>query len=236
MGTAAASLAPRDPWGRAAEVARCRAGALRLLALPFRRALVPDDDAVPALIAVWEYVVDEACCPTARLLEYPPPGDPLPGGELRAEHEALFVLPAARYVSPVDSCLRGGGRGGRRSRGRLRSKPWWAVRKRYAAFGFHRAGDRALEDDHLLVELDYLTALCDTEARRLADRDEAGAEALRREQLDFLDAHLLAWLPELRRRIDAAAELSFYPWLVRALEGYLQLERRHLADDDPQDA
>ncbi len=55
--------------------------------------------------------------------------------------------------------------------------------------------------DHLVTELEFLAWLCLRE--QAAEREGRDAEPFRRAARDFLDRHLAAWVPALRRRLDA---------------------------------
>ena len=55
--------------------------------------------------------------------------------------------------------------------------------------------------DHLVTELEFVAWLCMQE--QTAQQRGGDAESFRRAARDFLERHLLAWLPTFRRRLEA---------------------------------
>lgn len=97
------------------------------------------------------------------------------------------------------------------------------------------AGD--LEEDHIAMELEYMAWSCDMAA------EEEDIYGCLRIQMDFLENHLLNWVPRFNKDIKKFALTAFYPMAGDLLEGWLEfdqsllaslLEMREQAEKEPQ--
>ena len=88
--------------------------------------------------------------------------------------------------------------------------------------------------DHIARELALLAFLCDGEAGALRDQQTGEAEGMRAIQRDFLDGHLLRWLPGLDLAIRQQEE-PFYAALA-SLTLELALDQRADLGDAPLNA
>lgn len=74
-----------------------------------------------------------------------------------------------------------------------------------------KLSDADLMDDHIAIELGYIATLC----QQAADAAQNGQnEALKQNlqmQSDFIDAHILNWLPAFCRKTQACPVGEFYP-------------------------
>ena len=77
--------------------------------------------------------------------------------------------------------------------------------------------------DHLAIELEFMHFLAYQEARALEEGCDPGS--YRRAQRDFLERHLLRWLPRLRKRLEREETPPFFPALIR--ETVHRVERDH---------
>lgn len=100
----------------------------------------------------------------------------------------------------------------------------------YKHFGLQlnpEEGKRELPD-HLCVELQFLHFLAFKEAQA---RDEQEGELLRGyllAQHDFLERHLVGWLPVFQTRLEASCPTPFYVWLGKLLMQIAPLELDYL--------
>lgn len=67
--------------------------------------------------------------------------------------------------------------------------------------------------DHLAIELEFLHFLAYQEAQALEEGRDPGS--YRRAERDFLERHLLRWLPRLRERLEQVEALPFFRALAR---------------------
>ncbi len=129
--------------------------------------------------------------------------------DLRVEYDSLFVVPMAQYVRPYESAYRDGLTGDGITR---------SVRQYYHSVG----GDVTVAygdlPDHLAAELDFMFFLCENERRCWESGNIEEARQHLGAQKDFLEKHLLKWIPDLCHEIQNKTESSFY----RALAGFTQ--------------
>lgn len=85
-------------------------------------------------------------------------------------------------------------------------------------------------EDHLAVELAFMTALCERAALALRDGDEVGAEEALSAQRDFLQRHVLNWIAPLANDIRASSEGGFYAHLATFTEAYARADEEALAE------
>lgn len=96
---------------------------------------------------------------------------------------------------------------------------------RYLADGFQVNLDLHEPEDHLAFELEYLADMSE-QARVCAEaKDKARLHRNVARQLEFIERHLLNWLPELRETAREYAKLTFYPGMLLVAEGALEQGR-----------
>jgi TorA maturation chaperone TorD len=137
----------------------------------------------------------------------PPPGDAVASDALAAEHARLFGGLKSGYGLPPahESVHRGAA---------TPTDVYTDVLACYASAGFGDLREPAAPPDHLGVELKFIALLCHKEMG--AWRAGASVEAIDtlRQQRNFLDAHLLNWMPRFWRLVQARAEHPFYRTLA----------------------
>ena len=103
------------------------------------------------------------------------------------------------------------------------------VKAIYAKKGLSVADKRAeFFEDHIAIELDFMAFLC-KEAQSILDlQDESEASACLEEQIDFLNGHLLNWVPSFCKDIEKYADTEFYKGVAKITSGYLNLDKRIL--------
>ncbi|MDL2060212.1 molecular chaperone TorD family protein [Mesosutterella sp. AGMB02718] len=99
---------------------------------------------------------------------------------------------------------------------------------------FEKAGlakaDRDLLEDHAALELAYMARLC-AKARESAEKkDEKGLDAAVEEQAEFLQKHILNWMPGFCADIRRCPGGDFYKAASLLTEGFLGLEKEGLEE------
>lgn len=141
---------------------------------------------------------------------------------LRDEYTRLFVGPLEMDAPPWESVYLGEG-------GMLFQESTLKVRECYRRFGLLPEEYPRVADDSLALELGFMAEL----ARRASDAFETGetdtlALTLRGAR-DFLNEHLLLWVPKLLERLDKA-EGRFYPQLAHILDSFLKKDLETVND------
>jgi TorA maturation chaperone TorD len=98
--------------------------------------------------------------------------------------------------------------------------PMFEVREWMSRHGLTVENWRVRPEDHLVHELEFLACILESEPS-----DEALGEAA-----DFLDRHLLRWVPDFARRVAARCETPFYAGLNALTGSYLDEVRDLLAE------
>jgi putative dimethyl sulfoxide reductase chaperone len=80
-------------------------------------------------------------------------------------------------------------------------------------------------EDHLAVELEFISYLCSQEGSYWEEKSSTIAREYRRKEKLFLDDHLGRWLPELCRRISEHANPSFYQSLAAFSDIWLKIDQ-----------
>lgn len=105
-----------------------------------------------------------------------------------------------------------------------------AVRQAYRKYGLQAPEYPAEPDDHIGLELDFMFQTSGM-ARERAEQGEGGAfVTLLRDQLAFLEEHLLAWAPRFAADVIRSAETDFYKGMAHLLTGFLTVDRAILQE------
>lgn len=95
------------------------------------------------------------------------------------------------------------------------------LRRDYAGVGLEVRPGLAYPADHVATELEVMASLCHREAHAWEEGSTAQAVATLRREWTFLDRHLVRWLPQLARRVHAAADGGFYAVVLDAGEAFV---------------
>ena len=100
----------------------------------------------------------------------------------------------------------------------------------YRDAGFAKDPGFKEPEDHLAVELAFVSLLCGRAVEALRAGDAAGAERHLGAQLAFVREHLLNWIDRFCSDVRKAAEGGFYFDLATFTEAYLRADEAALAD------
>ena len=89
------------------------------------------------------------------------------------------------------------------------------VTQSYRDAGFEDIYPEAGPPDHIGVELRFLALLCFRESEALSSGDEAVATRYREHQCNFIERHLMAWVPALAEKLIAQSRAPFYTAVAR---------------------
>lgn len=102
------------------------------------------------------------------------------------------------------------------------------VVRRFARDGFKVNPALHEPEDHLAFELEYLAHLNDRAAVLAEAGDAAGLRANFARQVDFIETHILNWLPALTAAARGFAKLAFYPGMLLVAQGTAETCRETL--------
>jgi TorA maturation chaperone TorD len=103
-----------------------------------------------------------------------------------------------------------------------------SVLQHYRRHGLDPSDAAAGSPDHLGLELEFMASLIDQEAAARAAGDIDAADALKDEQVHFLQEHLLQWGPILGRLLAETAQSPFYQALGETVEKFLLADHQGL--------
>ena len=139
--------------------------------------------------------------------------------ELAADYAAIYLTLAVR-ASPNESVWID-------DEQLERQQPMFQVREYYRRHGLAAANWRQRADDHLVLQLQFLS--------HLFKRHATSGSIDLSEVTQFMDEHLLRWLPEFGARVSTGCATLFFAGLAQLTAGYCEELRELLATilDEP---
>ncbi|MDQ0155412.1 TorD/DmsD family molecular chaperone [Robertmurraya andreesenii] len=104
------------------------------------------------------------------------------------------------------------------------------VRNKYKHFGFEIAERHVEADDHIGLELDFLYHLNKLCLQSIEEGNIKEVTYLLAEQKQFMDNHLLVFVPEFSKKIIENADTQFYKGMAKVLNYYLQMDSQVLKE------
>ena len=99
----------------------------------------------------------------------------------------------------------------------------------YRAYGIDK-GDWTEAEDHIALELEFMQILSDRAAAALREGDEDGAFNLLVAQRNFVEDHLVSWVPMMTADMHKYARTKMYQGLAYLVEGFLDTDYAFLKD------
>ncbi|MCJ7569352.1 MAG: molecular chaperone TorD family protein [Anaerolineales bacterium] len=99
------------------------------------------------------------------------------------------------------------------------------VLKIYREEGLNKADEFTEPEDHVAFELDFMAYLCDKTIEVLKEGDNDGALGYLKKQMDFLEKHLIPWVPSFCSDVIRMAQGDFYKAIAKITVGYLSMEQ-----------
>jgi len=132
--------------------------------------------------------------------------------DLVGEYTRLFIGPHRLPVQPYESWW---------VDGKLMSESLLKVKQVYRNAGIAKAKEYAEPEDHIAFELRFMHYLCEEELS--ADTEERIAECLNM-QKEYLNEHLLRWVPDFCDALTENKLSDFYKGIARLTKGFILLE------------
>lgn len=135
--------------------------------------------------------------------------------QLKIDHSKLFVGPYTLLAPPYGSVYLDGER-------KIMGDSTFDVINRYREAGLQTAENYKDAPDHISAELEFMYYLIFKEIEAFSKSGTEEAVAFLQKQKDFLEDHLLAWVPEFAGYIKKHAENPFYNNLGGATVAFLE--------------
>ncbi|MCD8316605.1 MAG: molecular chaperone TorD family protein [Eggerthellaceae bacterium] len=104
------------------------------------------------------------------------------------------------------------------------------VLKTYKSFGILKSKDWKEGEDHISLELSFEQILSERTHDALLEHDEKLVKKLIKAQLDFLDNHLLNWVPLFTHDMKNFAKTKLYKGVAELTNGFLEEDKSFLND------
>lgn len=143
--------------------------------------------------------------------------------ELGIEHTRLFhgLKGGSALAPPYESVHR---------ESRLIGETTKAVVDAYATAGYQAIYEPAGPQDHLGVELRFVSLLCFDESQYWKAHDTVAVAENQSQQSDFLDKHILAWVPAYCNALERESDVRYYQIIAKLTSHALTRDRQLLRD------
>lgn len=102
------------------------------------------------------------------------------------------------------------------------------VKEVYRKWGFAKRAEFKEPEDHIAVELEFMSYLCQRAAGALKDRHVDDAIRLFEAQKSFLIDQLKPWVHEFCDDVADSASLHFYGAIAKITKGFLSIEEENI--------
>lgn len=144
-----------------------------------------------------------------------------PIDQLESAYQRLFVGPGKLEAAPWESVYMD-------KDNALFQPGTLEVRKSYVAQGFIPEKYPHVADDHLGLELDFMTLLAEKAQGALEAGDVGELDGLLDASIKFLDEHLLLWIPSFCETLAESKRGTFYKELAWVMSAYIKVDRAAL--------
>lgn len=134
--------------------------------------------------------------------------------ELRQDYIQLYVGPGRMEVPPWESVYRNDER-------RLFDQHTLQVRETYARHGMEFVKKNKTPEDHISIELEFMRIVTERLLKAIDLQDEKAERILIQEQLEFLNGHMLVWMPFFIDLTRKSAKTVFFSRLSELLGKFL---------------
>jgi putative dimethyl sulfoxide reductase chaperone len=138
--------------------------------------------------------------------------------DLAMDYASLFLGIGQRTISPCESVYRS-------AAGLLFQTAQLEVRKAYEKIGMAKSDEFHEPDDHLALELTFMAELCKM-TQEAIEKDTERAGYYLGLQRDFLEMHLLPWIPDFSEDLMDAARTPFYRAMAYLLRGGIRVDNQ----------
>jgi TorA maturation chaperone TorD len=136
--------------------------------------------------------------------------------DLARDYAALFLGVGLATVALCESVYQS-------YSGLLFQDSYFQVKERYQDIGLTKNGDYPEPEDHLSVELAYMANLCQLSIDSI-ERRTGEHPFYHRLQKDFLEKHLMRWVPEFSKTLIETSNSTFYRAMTYLLRGYIKAD------------
>jgi len=104
------------------------------------------------------------------------------------------------------------------------------VRLAYLKYAFLPKLYQQEADDHVGLECDFMYQLSIVTCEKVENQDCSGMREVLRDQADFLEQHLLRWVPVFAEQVIAHSSTELYQGMAQILRGFLHVDQSALRE------
>jgi TorA maturation chaperone TorD len=149
--------------------------------------------------------------------------------ELAAEYATLFLNMGRRPVHPFESVYTSSER-------LMMQEAHDEVLNIYLHEGVGKVEEFKLPEDHIAVELDFMSYLCQKNIDAIKKGDDEAASGYLTKQKDFLEKHLLVWIPAFCLDLEKMTRSIFYKAIANITRDFVEFDQdtlKRLIHGDP---
>ena len=143
---------------------------------------------------------------------------------LAIEYTRLFVGPG-KHISPHESVHHK--KDGVQS-GQLWGELTGQVKNIIESSGLEYKSEYTGMPDHISVELEFMQQVVQREVQAWEAGDDETALLCLKNEKNFVDEHLLGWIPDFCEKVIEAAEMPFYREMARLTRSFIEFEKQEL--------
>jgi TorA maturation chaperone TorD len=144
--------------------------------------------------------------------------------ELAAEYAGLFLSAGRHPVFPFESVYTSEER-------LLMQEARDEVLSEYRKEGLDKIEGFREPEDHISIELEFMSYLCQKTIDLIKNGDDEAALAYLKKQKDFLEKHLMVWVPIFCIDLEQATKSDFYGVIAKLTKSYIELEKEILEEN-----
>jgi TorA maturation chaperone TorD len=107
----------------------------------------------------------------------------------------------------------------------IMQKPRDDVMMLYRAMGFEKVKEFTEPEDHIALELQFMANLCEKATAAMKNQNQADARKYLETQRDFLNQHLVKWVPRLVADILKGGRREFYKAVAKVTKGFIEMDK-----------
>lgn len=142
---------------------------------------------------------------------------------LQQEHSRLFIGPFNLLAPPYESF--------HRNKGVVMGESSKQVEQIYAKTGMEVSPDFKDAPDHIILETEFLSRICEFEINSWSSNHADKAIYYRKLQMYFLKEHLLCWIHLLQKAVEEGSRYRFYPAILSVLSKTAEYHYYTLSED-----
>jgi TorA maturation chaperone TorD len=143
--------------------------------------------------------------------------------ELKVEYAGLFLGVFHGPAHPSESAYENPGH-------LVMQRPRDEVLEIYRSMGAEKVDKFMEPEDHVAVELQFMSFLSEKTGNALREGKQSEAEKYLEVQRRFLDEHLVKWVPKLVADIMKGSEHAFYRSVAKITRGYVEIDKQIISE------